>query len=129
MGDDLKDAYDRNAVYLMSKKTRSAIRRLKDSTGQYLWQPSLIEGGPQTFDGVPIVRAFDMPSIAANAYPAIYGDIGQAYMVAQRVGMTMVSDDITQRNNGMTRFYFETRIGGQVVKPQAIAKLKIATSV
>lgn len=125
-GDDLKDAYDQNAVYLMSKKTRSAIRKLKDDHGQYLWQPALTEGAPQTFDGVPIVRAYDMPSIAADAYPVIYGDIGRAYMVAQRVGMVMTRDELTQKENGKTRIYFETRIGGQVVNPQAYAKLKIA---
>lgn len=129
MGDDLKDAYDRAASYLLSKKTRSAIRRLKDSTGQYLWQPSLVQGAPQTFDGVPIARAFDMPSIEAGAYPVIYGDIGQAYMVAMRVGMTMVRDEITQQNNYVTRLYFNARMGGQVVNTQAISKLKIATTV
>lgn len=129
MGDDLKDAFDRNASYIMSKKTRSAVRRLKSDDGQYLWQPALTQGAPQTIDGVPVVRAFDMPAIASNAYPVIYGDIGQGYMVAQRVGMTMVRDEITQRSKGMTRLYFETRIGGQVVNAKAYSKLKIAVSV
>src|SRR4029079_2057125 len=31
--------YRQNAVFVMNRKTQSAIRKFKDSTGNYLWQP------------------------------------------------------------------------------------------
>ena len=37
----LKAPYRKNAKFLMNDATVSALRKLKDSNGQYLWQPSL----------------------------------------------------------------------------------------
>jgi HK97 family phage major capsid protein len=40
----LKSPYRRNASFLMRDITVSAIRKLKDNNGQYLWQPSMQTG-------------------------------------------------------------------------------------
>ncbi len=45
----LKSPYRRNAVFLMNDATISIIRRLKDTNGMYLWQPSLQAGQPDDF--------------------------------------------------------------------------------
>ncbi len=42
----LKSPYRRNAVFLMRDVTVSALRKLKDTNGQYLWQPSVQAGQP-----------------------------------------------------------------------------------
>lgn len=44
----LKSPYRRNAVWVLNDSTIKAIRKLKDSNGQYLWQPSLTAGTPDT---------------------------------------------------------------------------------
>ncbi|MCL1965315.1 MAG: phage major capsid protein, partial [Firmicutes bacterium] len=44
----LKSPYRRNAAFIMNDATVKAIRKLKDSTGQYLWQPSIKEATPDT---------------------------------------------------------------------------------
>lgn len=43
--------YRRGAVFLMSDSTLAHIRRLKDGTQNYLWQPSLIQGTPDKILG------------------------------------------------------------------------------
>lgn len=47
----LNSAYRKNAVWLLNDSTMKNIRKLKDSNGQYLWQPALHEGGFDTLLG------------------------------------------------------------------------------
>jgi HK97 family phage major capsid protein len=42
----LREPYRRNAVFVMNDVTVKAIRKLKDTSGQYLWQPSIKEATP-----------------------------------------------------------------------------------
>ena len=44
----LKTPYRRNAVFLMNDATVKVLRKLKDGSGQYLWQPSVQAGQPDT---------------------------------------------------------------------------------
>ena len=44
----LKSPYRKNAVWILNDSTIKAIRKLKDNNGQYLWQPSLVAGTPDT---------------------------------------------------------------------------------
>lgn len=64
-----------SAAWLMKDSTLAAVRKLKDTTNQYLWQPSLQLGQPETILGKPV---FTDPSIAApaiNARSVLFGDI------------------------------------------------------
>ena len=44
----LKAPYRKNGVWLLNDSTVNSIRKLKDSNGQYLWQPGLQAGQPGT---------------------------------------------------------------------------------
>ncbi len=52
----LNSAYRKNAVWLLNDSTMKNIRKLKDSNGQYLWQPALHEGGFDTLLGKRILH-------------------------------------------------------------------------
>ncbi|MCK9357882.1 MAG: phage major capsid protein [Dehalococcoidia bacterium] len=129
MGDGIPSYYDANSTYIMKKATRTSIRKLKDSNGVYYWQAPLTAGMPQTFNGFPIALCPDMATIGANAYPVAFGDFRAAYMIVDSKQMTMLRDEISKADYDMTVLRFKQRVGGQVVQPEAIAKLKIATSV
>ena len=51
---------------MLNDSTIKAVRKLKDSTGQYLWQPSLMAGTPDTLLGRPVKTSAYMPVIAAG---------------------------------------------------------------
>jgi len=51
---DLPAGYWPNATWLMSRPTLAAVRKLKDSYGQYLWTPSLSPGNPSQLLGLPV---------------------------------------------------------------------------
>lgn len=63
------------------------IRKLKDSTGQYLWQPSLVAGTPDTILGRPVKTSAFMPTTAAGAKTIAFGDF-KYYWIADRQGRT-----------------------------------------
>ena len=63
----LKSPYRRNAVWVLNDSTIKAVRKLKDGSGQYLWQPSLTAGTPDTILGRPVRTSAYMPAIAASA--------------------------------------------------------------
>ncbi len=65
----LRARYRTNARWVTSKAILATLRGYKDSTNQYLWQPSLVLGQPDSFMGYPITEAEDMPAVAANAFP------------------------------------------------------------
>lgn len=124
----LKTAYTRNASWALNRTTLGTVRKLKDgTTTQYVWQPGLALGKPNTIDGDPYVEVPDMPSEGSNTYPVAYGDWSRAYCLVDRVAMSMLRDPYTQATSGNIRFMFRRRLGGMVVQPEAIAKLKCST--
>ena len=122
----LRARYRRNAQWVTSKMVLSALRKYKDSTGQYLWQPALTAGQPATFMGFGITEAEDMPVVAANAFSLAFGDFKEGYLIADRVGMRITRDEIT--SPGFVKFYVRKRVGGKLRNTQAIKLLKIAAS-
>ena len=52
----LKSPYRRKAVWVMNDSTVKAIRKLKDNQGQYLWQPSLTAGTPDTILNLSLIH-------------------------------------------------------------------------
>lgn len=124
----LRARYRANARWVTSKAILSTLRAYREGsgTGQYLWQPSLSMGQPETFLGYPITEAEDMPAVGANVFPIAFGDFREGYLIADRVGMRITRDEIT--TPGFVKFYVRKRVGGKIRNSQAIKLLKIATA-
>jgi len=123
----LKSAYAKNAIWLMNRSTLGSVRTLKDSYGQYLWQPGIASDVPNTILDHPYVETPDMPAVAANAFPIIFGDIKRAYVIVDRVQMVMTRLTERYADFGQIGFIARKRVGGQVVLPEAILKHQIHT--
>jgi HK97 family phage major capsid protein len=122
----LRARYRNNARWVGSKTIFSALRKYKDTSNQYLWQPSVVAGQPDTFMGYGITEAEDMPAVAANAFPLAFGDFKEGYLIADRVGIRITRDEIT--TPGFVKFYCRKRVGGKLRNTQAIKLLKISAS-
>ena len=122
----IRARYRNNAQWVTSKAVLASMRKFKDTTGQYLWQPALTAGQPATFLGYGITEAEDMPAVAANAFPLAFGDFKEGYLICDRVGTRMTRDEIT--TPGFVKFYIRKRVGGIIRNSQAIKLLKIAAS-
>jgi len=124
---NIKSDYGRNGTFVFNRSTLAAIRKLKDTAGQYVFQAGMsLQGGvTNTILGQPYVEATDMASIAQNAFPVAYGDFRRAYMIVDRVSLAVLRDPFTQATTGNVRYIARRRVGGQVVLPEAITKLKV----
>ena len=70
----LKSPYRKNAVFVTNDATVKAIRKLKDGNGQYLWQPSVTAGQPDTILNRPLKTSAYVPVIASAAKTIAFGD-------------------------------------------------------
>ena len=121
-------AYRSNGTWLLNSTSISAVRKLVSTSGVPLWQDSLAAGNPPTILGRPVMEAIDMPGIAANAFPIAFGDFSNGYRIYDRVQLVLLRDPFTQASNGFVVFHARRRVGGDVVKAEAIKKLSMVVS-
>jgi HK97 family phage major capsid protein len=107
--------------YLGSDGATQAIALLKDSTSNYLWQPSNQAGQPDRLFGRAYYRVTGLP--APGSAPAVlFGDIRSGYLVADRQRITVQRLDERYADQGLVGFLFKERVGGDVIRPAAFAK-------
>jgi HK97 family phage major capsid protein len=123
----LKSPYRRNAVFLMRDNTVSAIRKLKDSNGQYLWQPSVQAGEPDRLLGYRLYTSPYAPAVAADALPVAFGDF-RNYWIADRMGRTVQRLIELYAGNGQIGFIATQRVDAKVVLAEGIKLLQMATT-
>jgi HK97 family phage major capsid protein len=123
----LNARYRTNSKFAANTVTQGHIRRLKDTTNQYLWQPGLQAGQPDTLLGRQIITWEDMGNPTSSAaFPLAFGDFAQAYVLVNREGMTVVRDNISAP--GFTKYYLAKRVGGCVTNNDALKFLKCSLS-
>ena len=118
----LKSPYRKNAVWILNDSTIKAIRKLKDSNGQYLWQPSLVAGTPDTILGRPVKTSTYMPAIAAGAKTIAFGDFSY-YWIADRQGRSFKRLNELYAANGQVGFLGSQRVDGKMILPEAVKVL------
>lgn len=115
----LKNAYLGNAAWITRRSVITKIRKFKTSgSGDYVWQPSLALGVPETILGYPVARMEDMPALAANSYSLAFGSLKDAYQIVDRVGIRVLRDPFTAKP--YIKFYTTKRTGGGVLNFEAI---------
>ncbi len=122
----LKAGYRQNGSFVMNRKTQAAIRKFKDTTGTYLWQPPMQAGGRASLMTYPLVEAEDMPDIAANSLPVAFGDFKRGYLIVDRIGVRVLRDPYSAKPYVL--FYTTKRVGGGVQDFDAIKLLKFSAS-
>lgn len=109
----------RNARFLFNRRTQSELRKLKDGQGNYLWQPPVSAGADPSLLGFPVTEAEHMPDMTAtNPYAIAFGDFQRAYMVVDRVGISVLRDPYSSKPNVL--FYITKRVGGGVMDYDAV---------
>jgi HK97 family phage major capsid protein len=108
----------------MNRSTVSAVRKLKDGGGQYIYQPGLYQMSVgSNILGHPIVEATDMPNVGGGLKPVLFGDFRRGYMIVDRVSLSIMRDPFTQAASGNVRYLARRRVGGQVILPEALTTI------
>lgn len=116
--------YRANAVWVMNDSTMRYIRKLKDTTGQYLWQKALHEGEHETLLGKPIYHSPFAPEVAAGAKPILFGDLSY-YWIGDRKGITFRRLNERYADTGQVGFLASKRLDGKLILPEAIKCLQM----
>jgi HK97 family phage major capsid protein len=123
----LNPRYRGNARFAANTITQGHLRRLKDTNGQYLWQPSQQVGQPDRILGYELFTFEEMGNPTTSGhFPLAFGDFSQGYTLANREGMEVVKDQVTAP--GFTKYYLAKRVGGIVTNNDSIKLLKVSLS-
>lgn len=125
--DTVKDMFQENAIWIMSPKTRTAIRELKDNYGRYLLQDDISLPFGKSLLGKPIYVSDQMPDMAAGKTAIYYGDMsGLATKFSEDLWMDVLRERfITQGAYGViARADFDAK----VENAQKIAKLVMSST-
>ncbi|MBP2656776.1 MAG: phage major capsid protein [Firmicutes bacterium] len=120
----LKSPYRKSAVFVTNDATVKAIRKLKDGNGQYLWQPSVTAGEPDTLFSRPVKTSAYVPSLAASAKVIAFGDFSY-YWVADRQGRSFQRLNELFAVTGQVGFKATQRVDGKLILPEAIKVLQM----
>ena len=116
--------YRKNAVWVVNDATIKAIRKLKDGNGNYLWQPALTSGTPDTLLGKPVYTSTAVPTIAAGAKVMAFGDFSY-YWIADRQGRIFKKLTELYAATDQTGFIGTQRVDGKLILSEAIKVLQM----
>ena len=119
----LKSPYRKKAIWVLNDRTIKAIRKLKDSNGQYLWQPALHEGEYDTILGKRIYTSPFAPEIGAGAKTIAFGDFSY-YWIGDRQGVAFKRLNERYAETGQVGFLASKRVDAKLVLPEAIKVLQ-----
>ncbi|MEM8101338.1 phage major capsid protein, partial [Morganella morganii] len=120
----LRKPYRNGAKFMMNNNTLFKVRTLKDSQGNYLWQPGLQLGQPSALLGYGIAENEQFADMAAGAVPLAFGNFRRCYTILDRIGIRMLRDPYT--NKPFVHFYTTKRVGSMMVDSNAVKLLKAA---
>lgn len=125
--DSVKDAFQQGAIWIMSSKTRTAIRKLKDGNGRYLLQDDINAAFGRTLLGKDVYVSDNMPDMAAGSRAIYYGDMsGLAVKITENFEIQVMREIYaTQHAVGVVGW---TEIDAKVEDEQKISVLTMAAA-
>lgn len=118
----LSYVYRPNAVWMMNDSTLSYIRKLKDTTNQYLIQPGLNGNPVGSLMGRPIVTNNNMAAIATGNRTVLFGDMSYFWIV-DFAALEFRRLDELYAANGQVGFRWYKRFDSHVMLSAAIKYL------
>jgi HK97 family phage major capsid protein len=120
----LKAPYRQKAVFIMNDATVKILRKLKDSTGNYLWQPALTAATPDTILNRPVYTSAYVPLPTAGNRAVIFGDLS-FYWVADRQGRSFRRLNELFATSGQVGFIATQRVDGRLILSEAVKYLAL----
>ena len=124
--DNIKTVYRRTGKFYMNSNTLFDLLQAKTGDGQYLWTASIALGLPPSLAGRPYVETPDMPDTGTNEFPVFFGDLRRAYYILRAIEMELIIDPYSNKEQAIIDYMWIEYLGGKVVLPEAIVKLKCA---
>ena len=125
--DSVKDAFQNNAIFIMSNSTRTALRLLKDSTGRYLLNDDVTSPFGTTLLGKPVFVSDNMDNIASGKTVIYYGDMScLATKFNEEVNVQVLREKYADEHATGVVGWFE--FDSKVENEQGLAKMVMKTA-
>lgn len=108
--------------WMMNGKSIGAVRKLKDSAGNYVFQPSLAMDSPDMLLGKPIYENPNMVDVATGTKSVIVGHL-PSYFVRTVGGLRLDRSDDFAFNAGLITFRAQFRVDGNLPQTSHIKHL------
>ena len=121
----LNQKYRARGSWLMNDSTLLKLRKLKSGDGQYVWQPSLLDGQPDRLLGRPLYTSDSMPAATAGLKAIAFGDF-KRYRILDRKGLYFQRLNEIAATSGQVGFLAYRRYDAALLNSDAIKYLKMA---
>lgn len=123
--DKIKDEFQNGAMWIMSNATRTALRKLKSTTGEYLLNDDISSPFGTVLLGKPVYVSDNMPDMAAGATAIYYGDMsGLATKFSENMSVEVLREKYATMHAVGVVGWLE--FDSKVENAQKIAKLVMA---
>ena len=122
--DQVKDEFQQNAIWIMSPKTRTALRKLKSTTGYFLLNDDISTPFGTSILGKPVFVSDNMPDMEAGKVAIYYGDMrGLATKFNEEINIEVLREKYADEHAVGVIGWFE--FDSKVIDEQQIAGLKM----
>lgn len=120
----VKDVFQQNACWIMSSKTRAALRKLKDQNGRYLLQDDVTSAFGNMLIGKPVYVSDNMDDIDSEKTVIYYGDLsGLAVKITEEMEIQVLREKYaTQHAVGVVAWM---ELDAKIENEQKLAVLKM----
>lgn len=115
----LAQPYRQNAGFIVADSTVKMLRTLKSTDDQYLWQPGMSAGNPDTLLGYPVYAEFGMPAATTGLKSMVFGDLGRAMIVRFSQGVSVVRSDEYAFDTDLISWKWSVRADSKIVDETA----------
>ena len=123
--DKVIDAFQNGACFIMNRETRSAIRKLKDSDGNYLLNRDISAKWGYTLFGKDVYTTDNADTMAAGKTVIYYGDFsGLAIKISEDASINVLREKYATQHAVGVYAYME--LDSKIENAQKIARLKMA---
>ena len=125
--EEIPDALQGGAVWVMNRKTRTAIRKLKNEDGDYMLNKDLNSRWGYTLLGHDVYCSDSMPAISANAIPIAYVNFrGVAVKFSEAIEIQVLRERFaTQHAVGVVAW---AEFDSAIEREQSVARLAMKTA-
>ena len=123
--EEVPDMFQPGCIWIMNKKTRTAIRKLKDNDGNYILNKDATAKWGYVLFGMDVYASENMPEMATGKIAIYYGDMsGLAVKLAEDISIEVLREKYaTQHAIGVVGWM---EIDSKIENEQKIAALKMA---
>lgn len=116
-----------NGAFVCSTDLLKAVRKLKTSTGgDYIWQPSYVDGQPATLLGYPVYEDGKLEALTTGKTVAVFGDFRRGFGIRRAGQVEVAVDPSVYFANDQVAYRVKLRVDSKILAGDALRKLVMA---